>query len=176
MLSWLDALESAILIWLLLLPSAPPAFPWPISVKLFTAYERHIMNNLIKLSIIGALGIFSSVQASEIDRVTVTADKAESSLQQHYPMAESDFYPFLKTYELSNGMTLTLSNLGSLLVAQLNGGPKEHIVATSRHSFISKTSGLQLQIRLEDDRVSGEVYLPMTTAVSSAHYRVATFR
>jgi hypothetical protein len=127
------------------------------------------MKNIIKFSLIGALSIFSLAQAADIDTVTVTPNKNELFAHQNYPMRSDEFYKFKREYQLSNGMTLTLSmsDVGSLMYAQLNDQPKERIVATNSNTFLSRQSNLKMHINVRsDDEVSGEVYIPVGVAAT----------
>ena len=126
------------------------------------------MKNLIQLSFIGALTLFSAVQAAEIDKVTVTPDKKEMAAQHRYPMRQDEFYKFKRTYELSNGMTLSLFNQGNLMYAKLNDQQSERIIANSGSAFSSTKSALKMHIDvMENGEVSGEVFIPVTSVATN---------
>jgi len=143
------------------------------------------MKNLIKLSFIGALTMFSATQASyaaEVDTVTVMPNNSQFLTTNRYPMRSIEFFKFKRVYDLSNGMTLTLSSDSAVMYARLNDGPKERIVATSTSSFSSTESKLNMHINIQrDDEASGEVYIPVGSATADldgAHqqYIVASFK
>jgi len=81
-------------------------------------------------------------------------------------MSESEFAKFKRTYELSNGNTLSLFSRSDMKYAKLGDGTWHRIDATSPNSFISKDRQLTMEINLkDDDMVSGYLLMPATSPI-----------
>lgn len=127
------------------------------------------MKHLIQFSFIAALAISPLVHAANVDTVTVTPNTAELFTQDRYPMQADEFYKFKRAYTLSNGMTLSVYDIGSMKYAQLNDGARERIVATSHNTFVSTKSSLQMHINVQsDDEVNGEVFIPSAATLADS--------
>jgi len=91
-------------------------------------------------------------------------------------MSDSEFAKYKRTYELSNGNTLSLFSRADLKFAKLGDGAWHAIVATGTDSFASEDKQLKMEIHLQDDDVvSGYVLMraetPSLAADGSLTYR-----
>lgn len=125
------------------------------------------MNKLIIFPLLGSLSLALSLpllaQNSDVNTVTVSPDRAAFIEQHRYPMQPDEFYKFKRTYELSNGMTVSLFNHGTFMYAKLNGQRPERLIATGSNTFYSTQSALKLKINLLDnDEARGEVLIPIS--------------
>jgi len=85
----------------------------------------------------------------------------QNEMRNSTPMSESEFAQFKRTYELSNGNTLSLFSRSNLKFAKLDDGTWHSIVATGPNSFISNDHQLEMKINLkDDDTVSGYLLMP----------------
>jgi hypothetical protein len=120
------------------------------------------MNKLIVFSLLGALSLSSLAQNSDVNTVTVSPNKEAFIAHHRYPMQADEFYKFKRTYELSNGMTVSLFNRGSLMYAKVGDQRPERLVATASNTFYSTKSALKLKINLlENGDVNGEAFIPI---------------
>ena len=118
------------------------------------------MNKLFLFPLLGALSLSSVAQTLNANTVNVTANR-EIELNHRYPMMPDEFYKFVGTYDLSNGMSLSMFNRGSFLYAQLNDQLRHRIVATTPDTFVSMDKQLKIKVDLDENgEASGEVYLP----------------
>ena len=89
----------------------------------------------------------------------------QNEMRNSTPMSESEFAQFKRTYELSNGNTLSLFSRSNLKFAKLDDGTWHSIVATGPNSFISNDHQLEMAINLQDDdKVSGYLLMPVTSS------------
>ncbi|PRC94852.1 hypothetical protein [Solimicrobium silvestre] len=124
------------------------------------------MNKLFVFSFLSALSLSSLAQTSNVETITMTADKEGMLRAQKYTMLPDEFYNFVGTYELSNGMTLSLYSRSSEMFAQLNNQARLRIIATASNSFISLDRQLKMRIDLDQNgEASGEVYIPVPSPV-----------
>lgn len=96
-----------------------------------------------------------------ISGVPLTRDEIQSPTY----MSEAEFAKFERTYELSNGNTLSLFSRSDTKYAKLGEGSWHRIVATGPNSFISNDHQLEMAIQVQnDDKVSGYLLMPVTSS------------
>lgn len=139
------------------------------------------MRTMIVFSLLSALSLPVLAQSSDVNSVTIKAHSTNPEVKKHYRMSPDEFGQFVATYDLSNGMSLTLFNRGSILYAKLSNESAERIVATSGNSFESKESLLKVRIDLKDNGdVGGEVQIPITSSTvadaKTPQFLVVAFR
>lgn len=123
------------------------------------------MRTMIVFSLLSALSLPVLAQSSDVSSVTIKPHSIKPEVQQHYRMSPDEFGQFVATYDLSNGMSITLFNRGFNLYAKLSNESPERIVAMSGNSFVSKESLLKIRIDLKDDgEVGGEVQIPISSS------------
>jgi len=129
------------------------------------------MKSSILFSFLGAMSMASMAalaQVPDVETVTVTPQPKTDSVKLRYPMNATEFQKFIRVYELSNGMSISLYQSGPLRFARLNDQVPDRIVATSNHSFESTRSKLRIKIDFDDaDNASGEAIIPISSTMVS---------
>jgi hypothetical protein len=123
------------------------------------------MSKSIIVAFIGALSLISTayanpsaVSTSDVDTVTISPKLQITLPEKTFRMWPEQFYEFKGGYELSNGMTLVLFNIGHGMYAKLNGQDSHRIVATGANTFVALDQQLKVTIDLkENGDVSGTV-------------------
>lgn len=120
------------------------------------------MRTMIVFSLLSALSLPVLAQSSDVNSVTIKPHITNPTAQQHYYMSPDEFGRFVATYDLSNGMSLSLYYKGFTMYAKLNNEFPDRLVATSMNSFESKDSMLRIHINLSNEgEASGEVQIPI---------------
>ncbi len=104
----------------------------------------------------------STQKASDVDTVIISSENRLNTSGNIYKMWPEQFYDFKGTYDLANGMTLTLFNrkIGNLMFAQLDDKERHQIVATSKNTFVALDKKLGITINQTDTgKVSGHVLM-----------------
>jgi len=110
---------------------------------------------------VGTLSLSALAQTTDNETVTVRPKLDYSLTGSHYPMQHDEFYKFVRVYELSNGMQISLYECGRAFCAKLNERTPERIVATASNNFHSTASNLRMHIVVDgSDKASGEVVIP----------------
>lgn len=118
------------------------------------------MRTMIALSLLSALSLPALAQNDDINSVTI-----KSHPNKHYRMSPDEFERFVATYDLSNGMSISLYYKGFTMYAKLNNEFPDRLVATSLNTFESKDSALKIRIDLNDfGDASGEVQIPIVSS------------
>jgi len=120
------------------------------------------MKNILAYLFIVAVSLSALAQAADVETVTVKPKADSDSDYRNYPISPADFYKFIRVYELSNGMELGLYRRGAIMYAKLNDRQAERIIATAPNRFQSAESKLNMRIDVQDDEVSGDVYVPLS--------------
>jgi hypothetical protein len=108
------------------------------------------------LAVLGALALPAAAQNATTDSSDTVKVAAQKS--SHYKMWPEEFDNYRRTYELSNGRTLTVGLIGSMRYASLDGAPRHKLIATGHGSFETEDRMIMAQIHLgEGEQVSGEV-------------------
>jgi hypothetical protein len=120
---------------------------------------------------------------SDVDTVTISPNLQITLPGKTFRMWPEQFYEFKGGYELSNGMTLVLFNIGHGMYAKLNGEDSHRIVATAANTFVALDKQLKMTIdRKENGEVSGEVLFVVPAQIHAngnvigEHFIASTFR
>jgi hypothetical protein len=132
-----------------------------------------MMKNLTLLALAGAATLVATfvspvvamaqdVKPPEVNISGVHVKRDENPMTRY--MSEYEFTKFKRTYELSNGDTLSLFSRSNLKYAKLGDGNWHSIVATGSNSFVSMDHQLKMEINLKDDEtVSGYLWIPASS-------------
>jgi hypothetical protein len=118
-----------------------------------------------KLAICALLSVLSFPVVAQEDKKVESVTITDSNLRiivpsKRYRMLPEEFYNFKGSYDLSNGMTLSLSDRGSRMYAKLNNQDWHQIVAIAENAFVALDEKLKMRIDLKDNgEVSGEVLI-----------------
>jgi|GEM_PF-2393891 len=109
-----------------------------------------------------ALPAVAMAQDARPPEVNISGVPLNHDANHNYPiMSEYEFAKFKRTYELSNGDTLTLLSQFNMKYAKLGDGNWHRIDATASNSFVSRDRKLKMEINLkDDDTVSGYLWMP----------------
>ncbi|NKI70182.1 hypothetical protein GN109_12185 [Collimonas pratensis] len=121
-----------------------------------------IMKNLVLMSILGGCALAAAAQpAPDNQTVQITGPTLRIEAPSHYHRVRADeAYDYLRSYSLSNGMTLDLFYRGQQLYAEVQGQGRHAIVATSTHDFVALDRQLKMTINLQDsDDATGELIM-----------------
>lgn len=95
---------------------------------------------------------------SDVDTVTISPNFQITLPEKTFRMWPEQFHEFKGGYQLSNGMTLVLFNIGHGMYAKLGGQESHRIVATAANTFVALDKQLKMTIDLkENGEASGEV-------------------
>jgi len=120
------------------------------------------MKNLVLISLISAFALAASAQTTPDNQtVNVTGPALRIELPNHYHrMQASEAYDYLRSYSLSNGMTLDLFYRGPQLYAEVGDQGRHAIVATAPNVFVALDQQLKMTINLHgSDDASGELIM-----------------
>lgn len=120
------------------------------------------MKNLVLISIISVFALAASAQtAPDNQTVNVTGPALRIELPNHYHRMQADeAHDYLRSYSLSNGMTLDLFYRGPQLYAEVGDQGRHAIVATAPNVFVALDQQLKMTINLHgSDDASGELIM-----------------
>jgi hypothetical protein len=123
-----------------------------------------------KLVICALLSVLAFPVAAQEDKKLESVTITDSNLRiivpsKRYRMMPEEFYNFKGSYDLSNGMTLTLSDRGYRMYAKLNNQEWHQIVAIAENAFVALDEKLKMRIDLKDNGdVGGEVLIAVPLA------------
>ncbi|MES2150842.1 MAG: hypothetical protein V4508_13755 [Pseudomonadota bacterium] len=106
------------------------------------------MKHTILFLMLGALSLAATAQ-DPAESITVQGHKPQAAPRYH--MYADEFAEFKGGYELSNGKTLYLLTVGTLMYAQVDDQRRQRIVATGPHSFIALEPAQPMSMRIERD-------------------------
>jgi hypothetical protein len=120
------------------------------------------MKKLFLCALLSALSLPVVAQTGDkVESVTITDTNLRITVPaKRYRMLPEEFYNFKGAYDLSNGMTLTLSSRGFGMYAKLSNQDWHKIVAIAPNAFVALDEQLKIRIDLHDNGdVSGEVLM-----------------
>ncbi|MBI3283523.1 MAG: hypothetical protein HYZ65_01545 [Burkholderiales bacterium] len=125
------------------------------------------MKKLILFSLLSALSLMTTAQtASDVETVTIARPHYTITMpEKTYRMPMYQFEgEFKGAYDLSNGMTLSLFNIGYTMYAKIGGQERHEIVATAADTFVARDRKLQMRIENHPNGdVSGEVLMAVSS-------------
>ncbi|MES2048486.1 MAG: hypothetical protein V4447_08800 [Pseudomonadota bacterium] len=122
-------------------------------------------------------------KTSDVDTVTISPNLQITLPEKTFRMWPEQFYEFKGGYQLSNGMTLVLFNIGHGMYAKMSGQESHRIVPTATNTFVAVDRQLKMTIDLkENGEASGEVLFVVPALVQAngnvigEHFVASTFR
>ncbi|AIY43361.1 hypothetical protein LT85_4203 [Collimonas arenae] len=121
------------------------------------------MKNLFLLSLLSVSFLASAAPPADQDNlpVTISGIKERIVLPERYrKMHPDEFYDYMRAYDLSNGMTLSVFHRGFKMYAALDDQVRHEIVAITPNTFVALDKQLKMTINLHDNNdASGELYM-----------------
>jgi hypothetical protein len=111
---------------------------------------------------LNALSFSAAAQSVPDDHtMQITAPSFKIELPAHYRhMRQEDFSDFIRSYDLSNGMTLDLFQRGGQMYAAVSGQDRHEIVAVAPNTFVALDRQLKMTINLpENADANGELIM-----------------
>jgi hypothetical protein len=121
-----------------------------------------IMKRIVLMSIISVFALAAAAQtAPDNHTVNVTGPTLRIDAPSHYHRMQADeAYDYLRSYSLSNGMTLDLFYRGRQLYAEVGDQGRHAIVSTASNQFVALDKQLKMTINLHgNDDASGELIM-----------------
>jgi alpha-amylase/alpha-mannosidase (GH57 family) len=117
---------------------------------------------LILILIASMLSLAATAQtATDNSAVTITAPLRIDAPSQYHRMQPQEYYDYLRSYDLSNGMTLNLYSRGRKIYAEVADQGRHEIVATAQNVFVALDQQLKMTINLHGDDASGELIMAL---------------
>ncbi|MFC5473923.1 hypothetical protein [Paraherbaspirillum soli] len=120
------------------------------------------MKHIVLILILSALSLTAAAQtASDNQTVEVTGPTLRIDLpSQYHRMQPEEFYDYMRSYDLSNGMTLNLFYRGRQMYAEVEDQGRHEIVSTASNVFVALDKQLKMTINLRGDNdASGELLM-----------------
>ncbi|WP_211464505.1 hypothetical protein [Collimonas silvisoli] len=118
------------------------------------------MKNLVFILIASMFSLAATAQpAADDSAVTITAPLRIDLPSQYHRMQPQEYYDYLRSYDLSNGMTLNLFSRGRKIYAEVGDQGRHEIVATAQNVFVAMDQQLKMTINLHGDDASGELIM-----------------
>jgi len=141
------------------------------------------MKNLVLILIASMCSLAAMAQtAPDNGAVTITAPLRIDAPSQYHRMHPDEYYDYLRSYDLSNGMTLNLFGRGTKIYAEVGEQGRHELVATAQNVFVAMDQQLKMTINLHGDDASGELLMALPSRqvakgdASGKQFLVVAFR
>lgn len=139
------------------------------------------MKRLMLVALLGSLPLAAPAQTTPDSAVTIRGYSIELPAKP-YRMFRGDFDDYQRVYDLSNGDTLALRQIGNRMVGQLGEGEQKELVAAAPGVFVARDRALKITlIRDNFDDFKGEVLMVVpgratAQAYEGRHIRLVSVR
>lgn len=117
------------------------------------------MKRLLLFAILGGLALSSAAQSEAETQILIRANQIQLP-DKPIPMFRTNFDVYKGGYDLSNGQTMALRQIGRRMYAEIGDRPLTEMVAAGRNVFVAVDR--QFKMTLERDwvgQVNGELLL-----------------
>lgn len=94
------------------------------------------MKRLLLFAILGGLALSSAAQSEADTSVFIRGQQIQLPTKAH-TMFRGDFDAYKGAYDLSNGETMSLRQVGNRMYAEVGNRPRTELVAASRNEFVA---------------------------------------
>lgn len=103
------------------------------------------MKRLMLVALLGSLPLAAPAQTTPDNAVTIRGYSIELPAKA-YRMFPGDFDNYKRVYDLSNGDTLALRQIGNRMVGQLGEGEQKELVAAAPGVFVARDRELKITL------------------------------
>jgi hypothetical protein len=94
------------------------------------------MKRLLLFAILGGLALSSAAQSEADTSILIRGQQIQLPTKAH-TMFRGDFDAYKGSYDLSNGETMTLRQVGSRMYAEVGNRARTELVAAARNEFVA---------------------------------------
>ena len=126
------------------------------------------MKKLILFALLGGLSLASPAQSTSDSEVRVRANLIELPATPQL-MFRGDFGKYAGSYDLANGSTMSLRQVGARMYAQVGDRERQEIVKSASDEFVALDRQLRISLHFDDrGDASGHVLMAVPSRTARA--------
>lgn len=136
------------------------------------------MKKLMLVALLGSLSLAAPAQTTPDNAITIRAYSIELPARP-YHMYPGDFDEYKRAYDLSNGDTLVMRQIGKRMYAGVGDGEMKELVAAAPGVFVALDRELKISLKRDNDDYKGELLMVVpgrATAQADRQVRLLSFR